>query len=69
MYQKMDVQQAVGMVLGHDITQIVPNKFKGAALKKGHVIQESDIPLLLSMGKRQVYVLNLGRDFIHEDEA
>ncbi|MFP4049528.1 MAG: molybdopterin-binding protein [Desulfovermiculus sp.] len=69
MYQKMDVQQAVGMVLGHDITQIVPNKFKGAALKKGHVIQESDIPLLLSMGKRQVYVLNLEHGFVHEEEA
>jgi hypothetical protein len=69
MYQKVDVHKAVGMVLGHDITRIVPKEFKGPALKKGHVIQESDIPLLLSMGKRQVYVLNLGRDFIHEDEA
>ncbi|MFO7802733.1 MAG: molybdopterin-binding protein [Desulfovermiculus sp.] len=69
MYRKVDVEQAVGMVLGHDITQILPNRFKGPALKKGHVIQQSDIPLLLSLGKQQVYVLHLGDGYVHEDEA
>jgi molybdopterin biosynthesis enzyme len=47
----------------------LPNEFKGPALKKGHVIQESDIPLLLSMGKRHIYVVHLGHGFVHEEEA
>jgi hypothetical protein len=69
MLQKVDIEDAVGMVLGHDITRIVPHEFKGPALKKGHVIKESDIPFLLSMGKRQIYVMSLGDGFVHEDEA
>ena len=69
MFQKVNIEEAVGMVLGHDITRILPREFKGPALKKGHIIQEEDIPLLLSMGKRQVYVLNPGQGFVHEDEA
>ncbi|RLB07089.1 MAG: molybdopterin-binding protein, partial [Deltaproteobacteria bacterium] len=38
--RKVKVQEAVGMVLGHDLTRIVPGEFKGAAFKKGHIIQE-----------------------------
>jgi len=68
-YTTVDVHKAVGMVLGHDMTQILPNSFKGPALKKGHIIKEADIPLLLSMGKEQVYVLRLGEGIVHEDEA
>jgi len=52
------VEQSVGMVLCHDITRIVPGKEKGPAFKKGHVITESDVPELLKIGKRHIYVLN-----------
>ena len=31
------IDQAVGKVLAHDITEIRPGQFKGAAFKKGHV--------------------------------
>ncbi|MEF2231126.1 MAG: molybdopterin-binding protein [Pseudodesulfovibrio sp.] len=63
------VQDAVGMVLCHDMTRIVPGECKGPAFRKGHVIQEEDIPVLLEIGKEHVYVLNLEKGAIHENEA
>ncbi len=51
------VQEAVGMVLCHDMTRIVPGECKGPAFKKGHVIVEEDIQALLEIGKEHVYVL------------
>jgi len=63
------VQESVGMVLGHDVTRIVPGKFKGRAFKKGHIIQPEDIPELLEIGKEHVYVLELQDGFLHENEA
>lgn len=49
-------QEAVGHVLCHDLTQIIPGEFKGARFRKGHVVTEEDIPVLLSMGKENLYV-------------
>lgn len=63
------VQEAVGMVLGHDVTRIVPGKFKGRAFKKGHIVQPDDIPELLKIGKEHVYVLDLKEGFLHENDA
>ncbi len=63
------VQDAVGMVLGHDLTEIIPGQHKIPAFKKGHIIAEDDIPRLLNMGKEHVYVLELGEGMIHENEA
>jgi len=63
------VEEAVGMVLCHDITQIVPWKFKGRVFKKGHIIQKEDIETLLKLGKEQVYVGEIQAGMIHEDEA
>lgn len=60
---------AVGYVLQHDITQILPGEFKGRAFKKGHIIQEEDIPKLLSLGKDHIYVLELGDVGVHENDA
>lgn len=57
------------MVLGHDITEIVPGRYKGAAFKRGHIVKEADIPRLLDIGKKHIYVLNLADDMLHEDEA
>ena len=47
----MRVQDAVGQVLCHDITQIIPGVTKDAVFRKGHIIREEDIPVLLSVGK------------------
>lgn len=69
MFKSVPVEDAVGMILGHDITQIIPGEFKGPAFKKGHVLKEEDIPRLLDMGKKHVYALNLQDDFVHENEA
>lgn len=63
------VQDAVGMVIRHDLTEIVPGEFKGAAFKKGHVVRQEDIDRLLHMGKEHLYVMELKDDELHEDDA
>lgn len=62
-------QDAVGQVLCHDITQIIPGKKKGPVFKKGHIVQEEDIPVLLSVGKENLYVWEKNDSMLHEDEA
>jgi Probable molybdopterin binding domain len=65
----VSVDKAVGMVLSHDITEIVRGGKKGAAFKKGHIVRIEDIEHLKRLGKEHLYVLDLGSDDIHEDEA
>lgn len=67
--QSIRVEDAVGTVLCHDITKIVPGEFKGAAFKKGHVINEADIPELLKLGKEHIFVWELHDNQVHENEA
>jgi len=67
--KKVRIEDAVGMILAHDITRIVPGKFKGVGFKKGHVVQKKDIPELLKLGKQNLYALNLPESKLHEDEA
>jgi hypothetical protein len=67
--RKVKAQEAIGMVLGHDVTRIIPGKFKGAVFKKGRIIHEDDIPLLLDAGNDYIYVLELREGELHEDEA
>ncbi len=69
MKREVPVAEAIGMVLAHDVTQIIPGEFKGRLFKKGHVIQREDIEPLLSIGKANLYVLEPELDEIHEDEA
>ena len=63
------VDNAVGMVLGHDITEIVPGRFKGPAFKRGHVIRPEDVDRLRDLGKENIAALDLGPDWVHEDDA
>jgi hypothetical protein len=67
--KSVSVHDAVGMVLCHDVTRIVPGRHKGPAFKKGHIIAPQDIDPLLDMGKASVYVYDLAEGFIHEDDA
>lgn len=67
--KKVDTEKAVGMVLAHDITRIIPGQFKGVGFKKGHIVQQEDIPELLKLGKQSLYVLDLSENEMHEDEA
>ena len=62
-------EDAAGQVLCHDITQIIPGEFKGARFRKGHIIQPEDIPVLLSIGKENLYVWEKKPGILHEDEA
>lgn len=67
--KKIRTQDAVGMALCHDHTRIVPGEGKGPAFKKGHIVQEEDIALLLSMGKEHLFVWEPKPGLIHEEEA
>ncbi len=67
--KEVAVEKAVGTVLAHDLTQIIPGQYKGPKFKKGHVITESDIPLLLSMGKKHLFVLEKDDTDVHENDA
>lgn len=60
---------AAGHVLCHDITQIVKDKTKGVAFKKGHIVTEEDIPILLSLGKDHLYIWEKQEGMLHENEA
>ncbi len=61
--------EAVGHVLCHDLTQILPGEFKGARFRKGHIVTEEDIPILLSMGKENLYIFELDAGKVHENDA
>jgi len=67
--RKVKVEDAVGMVLCHDITKIVPGEFKGPAFKKGHVVKQEDIEELLKLGKDHIYIWECGNDLLHENDA
>ena len=54
--RKIPINEAVGLTLCHDITQIVPEQVKRRAFKRGHVIEAEDIPILLNLGKEHIYV-------------
>lgn len=66
--KKIRVEDAVGMALCHDITAM-RDGFKGAAFKRGHVITPEDIPALLDLGKRTVFVWEENAGEIHEEDA
>jgi len=60
---------AVGHVLCHDMTQIIKDEYKDARFRKGHIVKEEDIPILLSMGKENLFVYEMTPGMLHEDEA
>lgn len=62
-------EDAVGQILCHDITQIIPGVVKDAVFRKGHVIREEDVPVLLSVGKEHIYVWENNENMLHENEA
>ena len=62
-------EDAVGHVLCHDMTQIIRGVTKDAVFRKGHVVREEDIPVLLSIGKEHLYVWEKDETMLHEDEA
>ncbi|MGE4353923.1 MAG: molybdopterin-binding protein [Oscillospiraceae bacterium] len=65
----IETTSAVGHVICHDITQIIPGVVKDARFRKGHIVTEEDIPVLLSLGKEHLYVWEKNEGMLHEDEA
>jgi hypothetical protein len=69
MLKVIPVEEAVGLPLAHDITEIVPGKHKGPAFRRGHIVRKEDISKLLDVGKRNLYVMELDSDELHEEDA
>ena len=67
--KEIRTEDAVGHILCHDITQIIKDEKKGVLFKKGHVVKEEDIPLLLSVGKEHLFVWEKKPGILHENEA
>jgi hypothetical protein len=69
MLKKIKLQDAVGTKLAHDLTEIRPGEFKGAAFQKGHTVCNEDLCHLQKLGKNHLYLIDLAEDEIHEDQA
>ena len=69
MLKVIPVEDAVGRPLAHDITEIVPGKHKGPAFRRGHIIRPEDVSKLLDVGKAHIYVMELEKDELHEEDA
>jgi molybdenum cofactor synthesis domain-containing protein len=69
MLKVIPVEEAVGLPLAHDITEIVPGKHKGPAFRRGHIIRQDDVAKLLDVGKANIYVMELEKDELHEEDA
>lgn len=66
--KKVRVEDAVGLILCHDITAMYDG-FKGAAFSRGHVITEEDILKLLDYGKKNIFVWEENSGEVHEDDC
>ena len=62
-------EEAVGHVLCHDLTQIIPGQYKDARFRKGHVVAPEDIPVLLAMGKEHLYVWEMTPGMVYENDG
>jgi molybdenum cofactor synthesis domain-containing protein len=67
--QLIKTTEAQGHVICHDITQIIKGEKKDSIFRKGHVVTKEDIPILLSIGKDNLYVWEKDDSMYHEDEA
>ena len=66
--KKIKVEDAIGMALCHDITEM-KDGFKGAAFRRGHIITEQDIPHLLNLGKQTVFIWEENAGELHEEDC
>ncbi len=69
MLKKIHLENAVGQRLSHDITEIRPGEYKDAAFRKGHTVCDEDICHLQKLGKNHLYLIDLEKDEIHENQA
>lgn len=62
-------KDAVGHMLCHDITQIIKGEKKGPIFRKGHIIKEEDVDVLLSVGKDNIYIWEFNENMLHENDG
>jgi molybdenum cofactor synthesis domain-containing protein len=68
--RKVALEDAIGLPLAHDITEVKPEEgLKRCAFKRGHIVTEGDLEHLRRLGKHSLYVQNEAGDEVHEDEA
>ena len=67
--KEIKVQDAIGCVLCHDVTEIIRGVVKDARFRKGHIITEADIPVLLKLGKENIFVWENDNAKLHENDA
>ena len=67
--KRMKTEEAVGQILCHDVTRIIRGVTKDAVFRKGHVIREEDIPVLLNVGKDHIYIWENNENMLHENDA
>lgn len=66
--KKIRTEDAVGLTLCHDITE-VRDGFKGRAFQRGHIVTREDISHLLDLGKKHLYIWEENAGEIHEEDA
>ena len=67
--KQIRTEDAAGQVLCHDITRIIRGVVKDTPFRKGHIITEEDIPVLLSLGKDHIYIWENDESTLHENDA
>ncbi len=67
--KKIKSENAIGCVLGADVTEIIPDIKKGPLFKRGHIIEQSDIEKLLAIGKHHIWICDENEQYIQEDDA
>ena len=63
----VDTKDAVGQMLCHDITRIIKGQEKGPVFRKGHIIREEDIEVLLSVGKDHIYIWEMNENMMENN--
>jgi len=67
--KKVPAENAVGLSLAHDLTQVSREGVRSTRFRRGHVFTPEDVPVLLDMGKANVFVGDLDSDEVHEEDA
>ena len=68
--RKVKVDAAIGLAIAHDMTEVnVEKNIKQVAFRKRHIIQESDVAKLKSLGRENIFVFEENESEVHEDEA
>lgn len=59
--RRIETIHAVGQVLCHDVTRIIPGEWKGAQFRKGHVVTQARYPDAAEHGQGSSVCLGNGR--------